>query len=235
MPGTGYDDFADGYAAFVARDAADPTTALATATVHLLAAAGDVAGLRVCDLGCGEGHVTCMLAARGARVVGVDVSRRMLALARRRTPQPGVGYLLADAQRTLPLPAGVFDLATCNVALMDIPDLDAVCRAAARILKPGGRFVASITHPCFQSPHATSEHDAAGVFTARRVVEYVTEGFWRSGRDKNTIRSTVGAYHRTLATVFNGLAAAGFALERLVEPTLHDRPVPDLMVFAARR
>ncbi len=234
MPEAGYDGFADSYAAFVASDAADPLTALGGATVHVLAVAGEVDGLRVCDLGCGEGHLSRVLAARGGRVVGVDVSRRMLALARQRTPRPGLDYLLADAQQTLPLPAAAFDLAISNMALMDIPDLAAVYRAVARILRPGGRFVASITHPCFQSPHSSPETDDEGAFTARRVVQYVEEGFWRSGRNIDTVRATVGAVHRTLATYLNGLIAAGFTLERLVEPTLKERPVPDLMVFAAR-
>jgi SAM-dependent methyltransferase len=152
-------------------------------------------------------------------VVAVDVSQRMLEVAQQRTEGSATQFVLDDAQELTTLSKGSFDLVVSNLALMDIPDLQATYSAVRRILRPGGRFVFTITHPCFLSPHTGLEADAEGRFVARRVVGYTEEGFWRSD-SPDTLRGKVGAYHRTLSTYLNQLLQAGFRLGQLAEPTL---------------
>lgn len=211
-----YDEIADEYAAGIAAGLS-PNSVPGIATQALLDLAGEVAGLEVCDLGCGEGHLARLLAERGAVVTGVDLSERLLALAREKTASPRVRYLHEDAQVLASLPPGAYDLVVSNLALMDIPDLQATYRAVHRVLRSEGRFVFSLTHPCFQAPGTSVETDTEGRFAARRIPRYLEEGFWRS-EGVNTIRSRVGAYHRTLSTYLNGLLDAGFTLRRLTEP-----------------
>ena len=114
---------------------------------------GDVAGLWVCDLACGEGRVSRHLADLGARVVGVDVSSRLLTMAgeHERTEPRGVGYLRDDARGLAAVRDCVFHGVVCNMALMDIPDLVPTVRAIARVLRPCGWFVFSILHPCYHT------------------------------------------------------------------------------------
>ena len=66
----------------------------------------------------------------------------------------GIRYLVDDAQSLASLGDESFDLVVCQLALMDIPDLEAVLAAVARVLKEGGSFVFVIGHPCFLAPEA---------------------------------------------------------------------------------
>ena len=244
MSHAAYDAIVDDYAAFVERNLADPASVLSVATRGLLDLAGPVTGLAVCDLGCGEGHLARYLAGQGAQVVGVDISAALLQLARARSGSD-VRFVQDDAQQLRTLADGGFDLIVSNLALMDIPDLPATYAAVRRILRPGGRFVFAVTHPCFQAPGARIETDATGNFRARSISRYTEEGFWRSDNPIG-IRGKVGAYHRTLATYANELLAAGFTLMRLAEPgppegeygdpyTQAQVQVPAVLVVEARR
>jgi SAM-dependent methyltransferase len=105
---------------------------------HVAAALGDgpLGGLRVLDLGCATGEVALALSQRGARVLGVDASPQMLALARARAPQ--VDLLLHDLNAPLPLPDAAFD-ATLALGCMEfVEDLTAACEELARVTRPGG-------------------------------------------------------------------------------------------------
>lgn len=187
---------------------------------------GDLAGRRVCDLACGQGIVAREAARRGAVVVGIDLSERLLAIARaEEAARPlGVVYQAGDAQGLAGVPDACFDGVACCLALTDIPDLAATADAVRRVLRPGGWFVFAITHPCFEAPHAwwgTADDGAA----YRAVRGYFVEGRWFS-TNPDGVRGKVGAYHRTLATYLNTLVTAGLTLDRLAEPR-PDGPAAD--------
>lgn len=220
-----YERIAEDYLGFVTQGLGDATSVLRLATDRLLEDIGSVAGFAVCDLGCGEGHLARRLAAIGGAVVGVDVSPTLLATARDRTIGENPRFVLDDAQGLTSFGESRFDLVVANLMLMDVADLASVCGAVRRVLHGGGRFVVSITHPCFQAPHADSVVDAEGRFVARRVPRYATEGAWRS-TNPSGIRGRVGAHHRTLTSYVNALAAAGFAITHLSEPVLPADHVP---------
>jgi ubiquinone/menaquinone biosynthesis C-methylase UbiE len=210
-PIAAYDEIADWYDASV-RSGNLLQDLVAPGLVEL---AGDIAGRGICDLACGQGVVAREFAARGARVVGIDLSARLLALARRDEPRSplGVAYVRDDAQSLAAIADASFDGVVCSMALMDIPNLGATFRATHRVLRRTGWFVFAITHPCFQTPF--SEQIEGSV--QRRVGGYFAEGFWRSDHAEG-VRGKVGAYHRTLATYVNGLAEAGFVVRHLREP-----------------
>ena len=204
---------------------------------------GDVAGLRLCDLGCGEGRVSRHLAAAGARVTGVDLSGRLLAMAARREERElrGVSYVRDDAQQLTAFRDAVFDGVVCHMALMDIPELAPTVRAVARVLKPNGWFAFSILHPCYQT-RPSGQVTAPDGSLLRTVGEYFTEGFWRSD-ERPGPPGRVGAYHRTLATYVNTLTGAGLGVERLGEPRVAPGPlvrtiwqeVPAVLVARCRK
>jgi ubiquinone/menaquinone biosynthesis C-methylase UbiE len=209
----GWSDIAQWYDGFL-RSGRGPHAFATDVTVRL---AGEVRGLEVLDVGCGQGIAARALARAGARVTGTDATPEMLDAARaHEAGEPlGITYVLADAQRLDGLADAAFDVVTCQLALMDIPDLDATLAAVARVLRAGGAVVASVGHPCFLAPFASTQAGPGGA-PGRFVSRYLTEGFWRSDNPDGVRRA--GNHHRTLATYLNALIAAGFALEVVEEP-----------------
>ena len=212
-PMPSYEEIADWYDEWVG----EPTTFADLVVPAVIEMAGSCAGLLVCDLACGQGIAGRKLRERGARVVGVDLSMRFLEHGRRR--DGGMRYVRGDA-RWLPLRDGAFDVVLCNMSLMDIDSLERVAKEVTRVLRGGGWFFASITHPCFQTPvSAWTEIEGR---PARTVSAYFDEGFWRSAEADSTraafIRGRVGAEHRRLATYLNTFRDAGLVLDRLEEP-----------------
>jgi SAM-dependent methyltransferase len=134
----------DRWAAVYDHDA-NPLPALEGPLVQ--AAAGDVGGLTVLDLGCGTGRHALWLAAAGARVTAVDFSEGMLAEARRKPGAEAVRFLAHDLHDPLPLPDGAFDLVVSGLVLEHLRDLGGFFREARRVLRPGGRAVVSAMHP----------------------------------------------------------------------------------------
>ncbi|MGI9329656.1 MAG: class I SAM-dependent methyltransferase [Gammaproteobacteria bacterium] len=121
----------------------------------LMGLVGNISGLRVLDLACGDGHYTRALKAAGAtEVVGVDISADMLDLAQQAEQRESLGlqYVCADVASLPDL--GEFDCVVAAYLLHYAPDqeaLDSMCRAVASALRPGARFVAINENPDYPS------------------------------------------------------------------------------------
>ncbi len=212
-----YDSIADWYDEFV-RTQPLLYDVVIPAVLRFVDETGDVRDRLICDLACGQGVVARQLALRGARVVGIDLSERLLAIARREmitAPHP-ISYLRDDVREAHSLADASFDGVVCNMALMDIPDLDATLRTVRRILTPGGWFIFSITHPCVQMPASTWVRHEDGA-TTRESGDYFAEGFWRPAGAPG-VRGRVGSHHRMLGTYLNALIRAGLTLDHVAEP-----------------
>ena len=186
---------------------------------------GDLRGRRVLDAGCGEGHNTRILARRGARMTGVDISGRMIELAREeeerepldisyvRTSYAALG-LFADAS---------FDSVVSFMALMDGPEFDLAMRESFRILRPGGMLAFSILHPCFITKGARWLRDDQGVKVKWMVSEYFNPAGWidrwrLTDAPPEAPEFSVPRFDRTLSEYVNGIIAAGFVVRRIEEP-----------------
>ena len=201
-----YDAIADFYEAGFSQ-AGDPDV------LRLLDLLGPPAGLRVLDLACGHGRVTRELARRGGTVLGVDLSRTLLAKAQdaEHAEPLGVRYIDGDAADPRWLAGDRFDAVVCSFGLSDIDDLDGAISTVALALRPGGVFVFSILHPCFPGgPNVSSAWPTSG--------SYHDEGLWFADGAHSTLRRQVGANHRTLSTYLNTLRHHGLRLDELQEP-----------------
>jgi demethylmenaquinone methyltransferase / 2-methoxy-6-polyprenyl-1,4-benzoquinol methylase len=104
-------------------------------------------GLRVLDLATGTGDLAVAAAARGARVVGLDITYRMIELARRkvarpdRAPERGALHFMVGDMLALPFPAASFDIVTTGYGLRNVPDLPQAIEEIRRVLAPGGQAV----------------------------------------------------------------------------------------------
>jgi SAM-dependent methyltransferase len=191
-----------------------------------VAMCGDVRGLRVLDLGSGSGYLARELARRGARVTGVDLSPRMIEHARRReAAEPlGVEYVVDDAAEVAARFAPEsFDLAVSCMALQDMPAPDAVLRAARAVLRPAGRLVASITHPCTDTPFRQWERGPDGAKRWLCVDRYFERATLRYAWRWEGEEFTTPAVHATLEDWVTWILGAGFRLCALREP----RPTAD--------
>lgn len=207
-------------------------------TPAFLAMLPAVAGLRGLDVGCGEGHNTRLVARRGARMVALDVAAVMVAAtagAERARPL-GVGAVRGTGL-ALPFADQVFDFAVAFMSVMDMPDHATVLREVHRVLRPGGFFQFSLSHPCFQTPLMEWVHDEAG--RRRGVVcgDYFRElngelEQWTFGAARRAgetpVPFRIPRFTHTLSTWVNLLAQAGFHVEQMCEPTV------DAAVLAAR-
>jgi 2-polyprenyl-3-methyl-5-hydroxy-6-metoxy-1,4-benzoquinol methylase len=190
-----------------------------------LAFIGDLRGKRVLDAGCGEGYNSRILARGGARVSGIDLSERMIALATaEESRQPlGIRYARASYADLSIFEDGSFDAVVSFMALMDGPHLDAAMREALRVLRPGGMLAFSLTHPCFLTQGSEWVRDEKGDTTGWTVRGYFDSApcvdSWRFVDAPLEIpKFELPRYDRTLAEYVNSLIAAGFLLTRLAEP-----------------
>jgi SAM-dependent methyltransferase len=161
----------------------------------------------VLDLGCGHGWYTEQLRARGADVVGVDGSERLLAIARERYPL--CTFVHADLAVGLPDHLGAFDLVVALMVLMDLPDLSRV----RPLLTPTGSLVATILHPSFFLQSPVDDVDAGERY--RKVTGYLDQVEW-------WITSFGGHrhYHRPLGSYVDWIASLGLGVTELFEPPL---------------
>jgi ubiquinone/menaquinone biosynthesis C-methylase UbiE len=205
-----YDDVADFYVdGFDSVD--DPVS---RALLELL---GPVEGLRVLDIACGHGRITRELARAGARqpTIGVDSSAALLGRAKEAEQENplGIRYLHADVTASLDWldDETGFDAVTCHYGLSDIDDLDGALHGIGAVLRPGGRLVFSILHPCFAGGKYVS-----GSWPAAE--SYYDEGFWIADSAISRLRRQVGANHRMLSTYVNALHRHDLRLDEAVEP-----------------
>ncbi|MFC4061754.1 class I SAM-dependent methyltransferase [Planomonospora corallina] len=196
-----YDGFAEAYAAetensFINAYYARPA---------IMDLAGDVAGRRILDAGCGSGPLAAALRERGAVVTGVDASAGMLALARKRLGDDADLHV-ADLSGPLPFADGAFDDVVASLVLHYLRDWGPALAELRRVLRPGGRLIASVNHPfvdyALQDPrpdyHATTSYTDLWTFGGKSF----PMTFWR----------------RPLHAMTGALTAAGFRLAVLSEP-----------------
>jgi SAM-dependent methyltransferase len=175
-------------------------------------------GRRTLDLGCGEGRVGRALIPLGHRLVAVDSSPGMVALAAETQEA-----LVADAT-ALPFEDGAFDLVVAFMSLMDMDDPDAALAEAARVLEPGGRLCFCVTHP-FQTAGRFEDRrpDSPFVISGSYLEERRIEDVW----ERDGIRFRFAFVHRSLEAWFRALEASGLLVEALREHPLPREVWPD--------
>ena len=202
-----YDEFAESYAR-------ENETSLLNAYYErpaMLGLAGDVAGRRILDIGCGTGPLAEQLAKRGAMVAGFDTSSAMIELARRRLGDKAE-LCVATLGEKLPYEDDSFDDAVASLVFHYLQDWTLALDEVRRVLKPGGRLIMSVNHPILYP----FNHRGEDYFQLTRYTDEVTF----DGRS-----ATLTYWHRPLHETMAALISAGFRVQRVWEPP-YDKNAP---------
>ncbi len=205
---------------------------------------GEVDGKRIIEIGCGQAACSRWLAAQGAEAVATDLSAGMLRHAREGNERTGPAVPLVQATaESLPFADASFD-AACSAfgAIPFVASVDAVFAEVHRVLRPGARWVFSVTHPMRwifpDDPGPQGLTVTQPYFDRTPYVEVDEEGV-----------ATYVEYHRTIGDYVRALSDAGFALTDLIEPAwpeghsrtwgqwspLRGKLFPGTAIFRARR
>lgn len=182
---------------------------------------GDVAGLRVLEVGCGGGQCSIAFARQGAHATGLDLSDEQLAFARRLAAQEGVSvrFVQGSAADLSAFAAGEYDLVFSAYAFQYVQAMERCLRECNRVLRAGGRLVFSLDHPfrdCFSD-------DAEDEMSITPVRSYFSNEPMRWQWGNTGIR--MESYHWSISQWCAMLMDAGFILRRLLEPS----PPADLL------
>lgn len=176
---------------------------------------GDIRQMKIIDIGCGSGVLTNKLARKGAIVVGVDPSKEMIRIANKEYGTvKGIKFHNQSIQKFSSTINTKFDLAVSNMSLITIENLQTVMDSTYSLLKPKGKFIFNITHPCFWNQYRQYESDK----TFQYMTEHAQKGKFIITKDSTGLKSPTTHFHRPLERYFECLSRASFVIEELVEP-----------------
>lgn len=177
----------------------------------------DLNGKSVLDLGCGFGeHCKGFIQSGAAKVVGVDISAKMLEVAREENSDPRITYLNMAMEDIGSLEEH-FDVVVSSLAFHYVEDFDGVVGMIYRLLNKDGEFIFSQEHPlntCFTGGSRwTFDENGEKIFAnvSNYCVETENESTW--------FVDNVKRYHRMFSTIINTLTDNGFEVKKLIEPT----------------
>lgn len=167
---------------------------------------------KILDLGCGQGVFSRAMAQKGANVTGVDLSPTLIQKAKTYASKQPIKYYTRDAAEITDL--GPFDAASAILCLQNMPHLDQVCLSLSKVLKPGGRMLWVMNHPCFRIPRQTSwGFDESKKIQYRRLDAYSSPLsipiVMHPGKAQS--ESTI-SFHLSLTDLFQKAFQAGFTL-----------------------
>lgn len=201
-----------------------------TARPRVLDALGNLEGDHVLDLGCGEGYVARLIAARGASsVFGIDQSSEMIQLAQAHSHHPdcSLHFITGDAVSFGDAPRDAYDkaIAVFLFNYLTRAQMTAVMKRARSLLVQGGRFVFTVPHPClpFMRPHEEPFYFNAEEANYFDGVDRTFEGeIWNRGQGPVPVRCV----HKTFGDYFVALREAGFTtLPQITELTVTDEHI----------
>ena len=180
----------------------------------LWAFAGDVSGRKVLDVGCGTGYLSKQASNRGALVTGVDLSERMIEIAR--ANHPSIDFRVDSCTELRTVADAQFDIVIANYVLMDTPELDETMHTFRRVLRSEGLAVLVFSHPCFPQGRAQVATGKEGVsytwrfsyFERQRCVDppwghFTSDFIW---------------FHRPLSDYWKAFRSEGFLVLEFEEP-----------------
>lgn len=193
----------------------------------------DISNLKGLDIGCGEGHNTRIAAKKGGKMTAIDISEVFIkyAIETEQEEPLGIKYEVASGTE-LPFSDNYFDFAIATMSIMDIADNEKAIVEASRVIKPGGFFQFSITHPFVSNSDFRWIRNEEGKKIGFVIKDYF-KNFngdleeWIFGAAPKEITEKMSKFKiprftRTLSEWLNLLIEKGLILEKFCEPYAED-------------
>lgn len=191
---------------------------------------------KILDLACGQGFFAREFYKQGAEVVGVDISKELIYIARKNSPKE-IEFKAGSADSLPFIKNKTFNKATLILAAQNIENIQGVFRESSRILKDDGSLYIILNHPAFRVPKASSwGWDEENKTQFRRIDAYLSEA-------RSKIQMHPGdkpneytiSFHRPLQFYFKALQKNGFCVSRLEEWNSHKKSRPGPRAAAENR
>jgi ubiquinone/menaquinone biosynthesis C-methylase UbiE len=217
---------------------------------------------RILDVACGQGLFSESMIEKGASVVGVDISSELIGIAKKRfgnkvSSKNNFIVSPADKMTSVGIEEKSCDSAMCILAAQNIKEFDSTIKEVSKILKPKGKFVIVLNHPCFRVPKQSDWHfDAEGggpegdpsysIVNGKKtgrygrvVYSYMSEGVIKidmhPGEQDRRKKSYTTSFHRPMQIYSKWLANAGFCISRIEEWSSHKKSNPGTREMADKR
>lgn len=202
-------------------------------------------GFSILDLGCGFGGHCILYVDMGAKkVVGVDISEKMLEIAKKENTSPKITYKHM-AMEDISDFNDSFDLVVSSLAIQYVKDFEKLVKQVYRLLNANGSFIFSQEHP-FSTSFTDGDRwtkDKEDIKLHANVSNYSIDG----KRESKWFKDGLVKYHRTFSSIVNTLIESGFTIEKVVEPiasfeVMEEYPAykdnihrPDFLLITARK
>lgn len=194
-------------------------------------------GVRILDMGCGNGALARLFAKAGASVVAVDFSEVFIQLAKERSQNLNIDYRVVDATDNEQLHSLIdtekFDYVVSSMVLHDMPTITPLISALPALIKPNGKFIFTVPHPCFNSglveiTDLKNNADQKKLLLSNRYIK--SEEFEIASKPDQPVKQI--CFHRPLSELFNALFSASFVMDGFVEPVAKSGELPKDYLWA---
>ncbi len=199
-------------------------------------------GMTVVDIACGQGYFSRVIQEKGAKVIGCDISKELIDLAKAHSPKE-IEYHTASADNLSFIKDATADVVVIILSIQNIENIDGVFIECTRILKSDGRLVLVLNHPAFRIPKRSSWEWAIQPISSsitgapkiglpkeinfRRIDGYMSESRieidMTPGETDIKKKKITISFHRSLQTYFKSMNKSGFAITHLEEWISHKK------------
>lgn len=192
---------------------------------NLLTRLGEIKNKKILDLGCGQGFFCRILSKKHAKVIGIDLSEKLIQIAKKYLTN-NIQYFVANSENLSFLEENSFDFVISILSIGNIRNIEETFKEIYKILKLNGKFIFVIIHPCFRIPRQSSwEYDENSKIQYRRIQRYfsemeipiITHPSKVKNQDKIQDQDYSLMFHRPLQSLFKSLINNHFLISDLEE------------------